>query len=117
LREIVEPTSDGLCHETLSVFDRERTDAYPVSEPEERRPVLLAQSLEPCATRQDGRESLMMLENVSNILRYLRTRNVSVDPFLELVELVQHEEHALGAGGFACRADKDLNYFFPLSAR
>src|SRR5262245_28335602 len=42
----------------------------------------------------------MMLKNMANIFRYLRARNAIVDAFLELLELVQHEEDALGARRF-----------------
>src|SRR5262249_5645306 len=46
----------------------------------------------------------MVLKDVANILGYLRARNASIDPFLELVEFVQREEQALRAGGFDDRA-------------
>ena len=92
LRQIGEPAFHRFGDEPARIVDRECTDANPVAETEERGPVFLPEPLQSAGAGDDCGHSGLVLQQMTDVLGDLRTRDSRVDALLQLVELVQHEQ-------------------------
>ena len=97
-RQIAEPPLDRLRDKPAGVIERKCTDSDPVAETEESGSVLLAQSLQPAGARDDRAQTGLVLQQVTEVLGDLRTRDSGINTLVQLVELVQHEQNSPWAG-------------------